>query len=197
MAKKIVRITESDLVNIVKRVINEVGGHDDFFQMAQHGGAVIGGLSKITDDIANILDKVITMLRKKNVPKHRRLSTIEKIKNLLEIIEHNLEKIKGEIMGNDDLTNAVSDLRSAVETGRNLLSALVSYTPKFGKPEMPGGLTGAGLEMGNNELNNKLLDILTDIATIALELKYEVDTEHKNISRITSQSGDLDNYNLN
>ena len=31
MAKKIVRITESDLVNIVKRVINEVGGHDDFF----------------------------------------------------------------------------------------------------------------------------------------------------------------------
>lgn len=32
MAKKIVRITESDLVNIVKRVINEVGGHDDFFR---------------------------------------------------------------------------------------------------------------------------------------------------------------------
>ena len=32
MAKKIVRITESDLVNIVKRVLNEQGGYDDTIQ---------------------------------------------------------------------------------------------------------------------------------------------------------------------
>lgn len=197
MAKKIVRITESDLVNIVKRVINEVGGYDDFFQMKFHGKSTLNGLYRITDDIANILDKVITMLRKKNIPKHRRLSTIGKISNILEVIKYNLEKIIGEIMNNDDLTKAVSDLKSAVEKGINILSPLVSYTPKFVNRKMPGGLTGAGLEMGNNELNEILLDILTDIATKALQLKSEVDIENKNISRTTSRSGDLDNYNLN
>tara|TARA_R100000908_G_C3721277_1_gene123922 strand:+ start:363 stop:956 length:594 start_codon:yes stop_codon:yes gene_type:complete len=197
MAKKIVRITESDLVNIVKRVINEVGGHDDFFQMKFHGESTLNGLYRITDDISNLLDKIITMLRKKNIPKHKTVSTIAKMSNVLEIIENNLEKIIGEIMGNDDLRKAVSDLRIRVKKGRNKLSAFGSYTPMFVNPEMPGGLTGAGLEMGNYELNKILLDILTDIATKALELKSEVDTENKNISVRTSRSGDLDNYNLN
>lgn len=197
MAKKIIRITESDLVNIVKRVINEVGGHDDFFQMSMHGGATLNGLYRITDDIANLLNKIITMLGKKNIPKHKTVSTIAKMSNVLEIIENNLEKIIGEIMGNDYLTNAVSDLIKIVKKGRNRLSPFGSYTPMFVNPEMPGGLTGAGLEMGNYELNKILLDILTDIATKALELKSEVDTENKNISIRASQSGDLDNYNLN
>ena len=197
MSKKIVRITESDLVNIVKRVINEVGGYDDFFQMKFHGGSVIGGLSKITDDIANLLNKIITMLGEKNIPKHKTVSTIAKMKNVLEIIKHNLEKIIEEIVGNDDLKKAVSDLTSEVERKINRLSVLGSYNPKFFDPEMPGGLTGAGMEMPSQELNKKLIDILTDIATKALQLKSEVDTENKNISVRTSQSGDLDNYNLN
>jgi len=197
MAKKIVRITESDLVNIVKRVINEVGGHDDFIQMKFHGKSTLNGLYRITDDIANILNKIITMLGKKNIPKHITVSTIAKISNVLEIIEYNLEKIKGEIMGNDYLTNAVSDLIKIVKKGINRLSPLGSFTPRFPDPEMPGGLTGAGLEMGDDELNEILLNTLTDIATEALKLKSEVDTEDKNISIRTSQSGDLDNYNLN
>lgn len=189
MAKKIVRITESDLVNIVKRVINEVGGHDDFIQMKFHGKSTLNRLYRITDDIANILNKIITMLGKKNIPKHITVSTIAKISNVLEIIEYNLEKIKGEIMGNDYLTNAVSDLIKIVKKGINRLSPLGSFTPRFADPEMPawdlmpGGLTGAGLEMSNYELNEILLNTLTDIATEALKLKSEVDTEDKNILR--------------
>ena len=54
MAKIIVRITESDLVNIVKRVLNERGGYDDPIQMTLHGGPTLGGLKKI---IFNILNK--------------------------------------------------------------------------------------------------------------------------------------------
>ncbi len=197
MAKKIVRITESDLVNIVKRVINEVGGYDDFFQMKFHGESTLNGLYRITDDIANILDKIIRMLGKKNIPKHKTVSTIAKMTNVLEIIKHNLEKIIEEIMGNDDLKKAVSDLTSEVERKISKLEVLGSFKPKFFDPKMPGGLTGAGMEMPSKELNKKLIDILTDIATKALQLKSEVDIENKNISRTTSRSGDLDNYNLN
>ncbi len=196
MAKKIVRITESDLVNIVKRVLNEQGGYDDPIQMAMHGGATLSGLGNIVNHIIELLTQSIEMLGK-NIPKHKRVSTIAKISNVLEIIEDNLRKIRKEIMGNRELRRAVSDLRRSVEKGRNRLRTLGSFTSRFPDPEMPGGLTGAGLEMGDDELNEILLNTLTDIATEALKLKSEVDTEDKNISIRTSQSGDLDNYNLN
>jgi hypothetical protein len=197
MAKKIVRITESDLVNIVKRVLNERGGHDDFIQMAQHGGATLIGLEKITKDISELLNKVIVMSGKKNIPKHIIVSTIAKISKVLEIIKLNLVNIEDEIMGNEKLTNAVSDLRMSVESGRNTLSILGSFTYGFADPEMPGGLTGAGLEMGDNDLINELLDILTDIAAKAVTVKYEADGEYGNIKRRLGKYRDLDDYNLN
>ena len=65
MAKKIVRITESDLVNIVKRVLNEQGGYDDPIQMAMHGGATLSGLGNIVGHIIELLNKVIVMSGKK------------------------------------------------------------------------------------------------------------------------------------
>ena len=113
MAKKIVRITESDLVNIVKRVLNEQGGYDDPIQMAMHGGATLSGLGNIVNHIIELLTQSIEMLGK-NIPKHKRVSTIAKISNVLEIIEDNLRKIRKEIMGNRELRKAVSDLRRAV-----------------------------------------------------------------------------------
>ena len=196
MAKKIVRITESDLVNIVKRVLNEQGGHDDFIQMAQHGGATLVGLEKITYDISELLEKVIVMSGK-NIPKHIIISTIAKISNVLEIIGHNLEKITEEIMGNKDLRDAVNELRMSVKSGRDTLSIFGSFTYGFADPEMPGGLTGAGLEMGNDDLIDILVDILTDIAAKAVTVKYEADGENENILRRLNKYRDLDDYNLN
>ena len=197
MAKKIVRITESDLVNIVKRVLNEQGGHDDFIQMAKHGGATLGGLEKIAYDISELLNKVIVMSGKKNIPKHIIVSTIAKISNVLGIIDHNLEKITEEIMGNKDLRDAVNELRMSVKSGRDKLSIFGSFTYGFADPEMPGGLTGAGLEMGNDYLIRKLVKILTDIAAKAVTVKYESDGEYGNIKRRLDKYRDLGGYNLN
>jgi len=197
MAKKIVRITESDLVNIVKRVLNEQGGHDDFIQMAKHGGATLGGLDKIAYDISELLNKVIVMSGKKNIPKHIIVSTIAKISNVLEVIEDNLKKIRKEIMGNRELRKAVNELRMSVKSGRDKLSIFGSFTYGFADPEMPGGLTGAGLEMGNDDLIDILVDILTDIAAKAVTVKYESDGEYGNIKRRLDKYRDLGGYNLN
>jgi hypothetical protein len=188
MAKKIVRITESDLVNIVKRVLNEQGGYDDPIQMAMHGGATLSGLGNIVNHIIELLTQSIEMLGK-NIPKHKRVSTIAKISNVLEIIEDNLRKIRKEIMGNRELRRAVSDLRRAVEKGRNRLSTLGSFTSRFADPEMPawdlmpGGLTGVGLEMGDKDLNDKLVQILLNISTKAEKLEFEIGDENENILR--------------
>ena len=191
MAKKIVRITESDLVNIVKRVLNEQGGYDDTIQMAQHGGAVMGGLKNIIDHIIELLSNNIETL-KKNIDKHKRMKVMVDIGNVLEIIEDNLKKIRKEIMGNRELRKAVSDLRRAVERGRNRLSTLSSFTPRFANPEMPGGLTGAGMEIPSQELNDKLFDILLPISTKAEKLAFELRDEEENI---IGRLGRLDNLN--
>ena len=196
MSKKIVRITENDLVNIVKRVLNEQGGYDDPIQMAMHGGATLSGLGNIVNHIIELLTQSIDMLGK-NIPKHKSVSTIAKISNVLEVIEDNLRKIRKEIMGNRELRKAVSDLRRSVERGRNRLSTLGSFTSRFADPEMPGGLTGAGLEMGNDDLIDILVDILTDIAAKAVTVKYESDGEYGNIKRRLDKYRDLGGYNLN
>jgi len=191
MAKKIVRITESDLVNIVKRVLNEQGGYDDTIQMAQHGGAVMGGLKNIIDHIIELLSNNIETL-KKNIDKHKRMKVMVDIGNVLEIIEDNLRKIRKEIMGNRELRKAVSDLRRAVERGRNRLSTLSSFTSRFAHPEMLGGLTGAGMEIPSQELNDKLFDILLPISAKAEKLAFELRDEEENI---IDRLGRLDNLN--
>jgi len=191
MAKKIVRITESDLINIVKRVLNEQGGYDDTIQMAQHGGAVIGGLKKIIDNIIELLSDNIESL-KTNIHKHKRMKIMVDIGNVLDIVEDNLRKIRKEIMGNRELRAAVSSLRMSVEKGRDRLKSLSSFTSGFAHPEMPGGLTGAGMEIPSQELNDKLFDILLSISTKAEKLAFELRDEEENI---IDRLGRLDNLN--
>jgi hypothetical protein len=153
-----------------------------------HGGATLSGLGNIVNHIIELLTQSIEMLGK-NIPKHKRVSTIAKISNVLEIIEDNLRKIRKEIMGNRELRRAVSDLRRAVEKGRNRLSTLGSFTSRFADPEMPawdlmpGGLTGVGLEMGDKDLNDKLVQILLNISTKAEKLEFEIGDENENILR--------------
>lgn len=49
---KIIRITENELISLIKRTINEVGGYDDFDVMSMHAGTSMGilvsGLNNLT-----------------------------------------------------------------------------------------------------------------------------------------------------
>jgi hypothetical protein len=59
--KKVVRLTESDIENIVKKLIkesedlNEVGGYDDPFQMSRYIGGYMGQLKNHMDTLINTL----------------------------------------------------------------------------------------------------------------------------------------------
>jgi hypothetical protein len=182
MSKKIVRITESDLVKIVKRVINEQGGYDDQHVMASHSGKVLGGLNRIVDTIVSMLEQSISALTK-DIPKTTMMEGINKMGELLEVIEDHLKKINPEIMLNRDLRRSVSDLRRAVRRGKDKLRTLSSYSSSFIDPELPGGLTGAGFSMGGRDLNDKLSEILLNISSSAEKLAFQVKDEIRNMYR--------------
>ena len=180
MSKKIVRITESDLVKIVKRVLNEQGGYDDHNQMAIHSGSVLGGLGKIVDSIIVMLHQSLQAIGR-DIPKTEMMGAMTKMTDVLDSIEDNLRKINPEIMLNRDLRKSVSDLRKSVKRGKDRLRTLSSFNRRFYNPEMPGGLTGAGFSMGDRELNDKLSEILLSITTSAEELAFQLMDEEKNM----------------
>lgn len=182
MSKKIIRITESDLVKIVKRVINEQGGYDDTFQMAAHSGNVLGGLGRIVDSIIDMLDQSLEAIGR-DIPKTEMMSAITRMTDVLDIIEDKLKKINPEIMLNRDLRKSVSDLRKSVKRGKVRLRTISSFNKNFYDPEMPGGLTGAGFSMGDRELNDKLSEILLSITTSAEKLSFQLVDEEKNMIR--------------
>ena len=180
MSKKIVRITESDLVKIVKRVLNEQGGYDDHNQMAIHSGSVLGGLGKIVDSIIVMLHQSLQAIGR-DIPKTEMMGAMTKMTDVLDSIEDNLRKINPEIMLNRDLRKSVSDLRKSVKRGKDRLRTLSSFNRRFYNPEMPGGLTGAGFSMGDRELNDKLSEILLSITTSAEKLAFQLMDEEKNM----------------
>ena len=180
MSKKIVRITESDLVKIVKRVLNEQGGYDDHNQMAIHSGSVLGGLGKIVDSIIGMLHQSLQAIGR-DIPKTEMMGAMTKMTDVLDSIEDNLRKINPEIMLNRDLRKSVSDLRKSVKRGKDRLRTLSSFNRRFYNPEMPGGLTGAGFSMGDRELNDKLSEILLSITTSAEKLAFQLMDEEKNM----------------
>ena len=182
MSKKIIRITESDLVKIVKRVINEQGGYDDPFQMATHSGKVLGGLGRIVDSIIEMLKQSLVAIGV-DIPKTEMMNGITKMTDVLDIIEDKLKKINPEIMLNRDLRKSVSDLRKSVKKGKDRLRTISSFNKRFYDPEMPAGLTGAGFSMGGRELNDKLSEILLSISTSAEKLAFQLVDEEKNMFR--------------
>jgi len=180
MSKKIVRITESDLVKIVKRVLNEQGGYDDPTQMSIHSGSVLGGLGRIVDSIIDMLHQSLQAIGR-DIPKTEMMGAITNMTDVLDIIEDHLRKINPEIMLNRDLRKSVSDLRKSVKRGKDRLRTLSSFNRRFYNPEMPGGLTGAGFSMGDRELNDKLSEILLSISTSAEKLAFQIMDEEKNM----------------
>lgn len=180
MSKKIVRITESDLVKIVKRVLNEQGGYDDPTQMAIHSGSVLGGLGRIVDSIIDMLHQSLQAIGR-DIPKTEMMGAMTKMTDVLDLIEDNLRKINPEIMLNRDLKRSVSDLRRKVKRAKERLRVISSVNRRFYDPEMPKGLTGAGFSMDDRELNDRLSEILLSVSTSAEKLAFQLMDEEKNM----------------
>jgi hypothetical protein len=185
---KIIRLTEGDLTNIVKRVIKEQGGYDDPGVMATHGGIIQGGARKMIAMIKKMLDDTREAFEV-DVPKEQVMVGIQTISTLLDQIEEQLKKVIPEMMLNDDLKLASKNLVRSIKSGKAKLRMLSSGSQSTAHPMMPPAMQGIGFSLDKNDLNDKLTDILIKIGTAAERLQFQLEDEGNRMNRRLMRHG--------
>lgn len=185
---KIIRLTEGDLTNIVKRVIKEQGGYDDLGVMATHGGIIQGGARRMIATIKKMLDDTKEAFEV-DIPKEQLMTGIQTLTQLLDQIEDQLKKVIPEMMLNNDVKLAAKNLVRSVKSGKAKLRMLSSGSQSMSHPMMPPAMQGVGFAMDKNDLNDKLTDILIKIGTAAERLQFQLDDEGEQMNRRMMRHG--------
>ena len=129
--KKIIRLTESDLTRIVKRVIQEQGFLGGLEAMPETGQDVVGlgqsytnlvGCKTFREKKEFVLDLFIGLRKVSGQPSQSDKtiqSWVQRIHNIL-----------SQVGGSDDLRKVFNEIKTQQQMG----SVLVAYNKKFGKP---------------------------------------------------------------
>ena len=94
--KKVIRLSESQLRNIVKKVILEIGGYDDPFVMASHGRHVFSNSLEMISELSLMMAKIISLLLDTDFDKMEKKEFFESIAMKLERVIFRLDKILGD-----------------------------------------------------------------------------------------------------
>lgn len=188
MGKKIIRITENDITNIVKRVLSEQGGYDDPGVMATHAGMTQGGIGRMIAEIMNMVDQT-TQAFEQNIPKEEIMGGITQMTQVLNAIEDNLKKIMPEILLNEDLKTAAKNLHKEVKKGMSKLRMLAGGSESMSHPMMPKAMTGIGFSLNPEDLNDRLTNILMDIGNAAEKLHFQLRDENESMGRRLRRHG--------
>lgn len=189
MGKKIIRITESDITKIVKKVLAEQGGYDDPGIMAVHGMHTHGSIYRTVAEIGVILNQTKQAFEQ-NISKREIMNGIINISNSLNTIKEMLKKITPEILLNNDLKTATKNLNREIEKGLYKLRLLGGSSESFIHPNMPRSMTGIGFSLNPEDLNDKLYNILITIGEAAEKLMFQLKDESESMgSRIRKHGG--------
>lgn len=118
--KKVIRLSESQLRNIVKKVILEIGGYDDPFVMASHGKHVFDNSLEMISELSLIMVKIISLLLDTDFDNMEKKEFFESIVMKLEQIIFRFDKMLG------DFTE--DQLR---KKSKNLITKLKKIKDKF------------------------------------------------------------------
>ena len=184
--KRIIKLTESDLTNIVKKVLKEAGGYDDIGIMAMHGQATTGMLQSVIQNINRILSDTEKAFES-NMGKEDIMGGITLIVDVLSQIKEGLKKITPELV-NDDLKLAAKDLFIGVRGAEKKLRLIANQTGSSMHPDMPPAMVGMGFAMSPEDVNDFLFNIVLDLGKSAEKLGFQVKDEIQILTRRLSNN---------
>ncbi len=179
---------KNQLINIVKRIINEQGGFDDVNTMVLHNIQLYNEIGDLIDKLVVIIEQVHNAIEL-NVPKDKMLNGINRITPVLKTIAPKLDEIQENIYYDEYLKYAVKEMSKTIIKTENELSKLSHiqtgfHHPKFYKYSFGGGL---GYDMSDEDFRNKLLSIFDKLHEDALTLSdVLIDSSDRNQQRADS-----------
>lgn len=150
MKKKIIRLTESDLENLVKKILSEVGGYDDPYIMSRHYSIIIGVIKEAMTSVLTMLERLNMVLNSETKMSPENKSKIIK----------SLTALSGAI---DETVNAFNQLKNEI-TEKELYVQIMNFSKfisKFNRKLRT--LQTVGYEMPYTEFKVKVITISRDL----------------------------------
>ena len=99
---KIIKLKESHINNIVKKVLNEVGGYDSIDIMGIHGGSVQGEITRIVSQTVDFMNEFSNRLRDGSLSKEELMAGIFNFSEKIQSDIRRLTELAREIYIDDD-----------------------------------------------------------------------------------------------
>jgi hypothetical protein len=159
MKKRVIKLTESDLEKLVRKIINEVGGYDDPNVMGLHAGHVMSNLVGSYEDIANMISSLTNVIRDGKVTKEDIVDYLDQIVNELSVIK----KIIRDVISDFTEDKLVEESKNFIKKINKFISKskiLLNYSNAMG---------------GEEEFKGRVVELLLDLASGVRPFGEELD----------------------
>ena len=148
MKKRVVRLTESDLENLVKKIINEVGGYDDPNIMAIHSGKVLSTLSQTYSDLTNTITGLSQLVTTLDFDRESVEEALDEVSQEIDIFVTAIKQVIQDFT-EDDLIHRAKIVMKDLRQFQNRLRLLINLSDS--------------LTTNDEEFQDRLFDFITDL----------------------------------
>lgn len=164
MKKRIVRLTESDLENLVKKIINEVGGYDDPNIMAIHSGKVLGTLSQVYSDLTNTITGLSQLVTTLDFDRSEVEGALDEVNQEIDIFVMAIKQVIRDFT-EDDLIHRARIVMKDLRQFQNRLRLLINLSDS--------------LTTNDDEFQDRLLDFINDLINSVRKYGEELQITNK------------------
>jgi hypothetical protein len=118
--KKTIKLTESELKNVITRIIEQAAGYDDFQVMYHHGGIGLNALMTTLKDLLSLLRSIIMIIESDSLEYNTIVELLSKATDIISDINSVMKTVF------KDFTD-----REVIKKGKLLGRALESYKEKL------------------------------------------------------------------
>ena len=162
----VVKLDESDIKRIVKRVLNEVGGYDSSEVMATHAGPLHSIINGKTMELLMLVSELASSIEDEELNKTELTNGIYNLnQKISEYIDHMPDYVK-EIYIDDDFKSVLNSFINALIKINKYFRILVGS----GQNDLGQFYTGLSFDMSQDELELKVAEQISTLSNNIYEL---------------------------
>ena len=154
-----IKITETQL----KKALNEVGGYDSIDLMGMHGGSLHGELRGRTTQLILLTQQMINALTDEELSKEQLMAGVHQLTGEIEGYNERVKELIKEIYIDDDFKSIMITFLCALNKVSKYFKLLVNTDRGIYGGLPINGITGLGIDMGDDELKLEIAKKLSSL----------------------------------